>query len=315
MSLDLILPFLRPIEHLIRDPEVSDILVNGASGVFVERHGQLRLVPDTVIAGKSLQAAVRIIARTLGDDISEEKPLLDSRLPDGSRVAAVHHSCSPDGTVLAIRKFHGQVFTPDELLRCGMLTLGMLHALREAVQNRKNILISGGTGTGKTTLLNALASFIPDGERLVVIEDTSELQVRKEDLVRLEARRAQRGLPAVTIRDLVKATLRLRPDRIIVGEVRGEEAYDLLQALNTGHAGSLCTIHANSAEKALSRFTSCALISGVDMPYVAIRAAIAEAIDLVVHIERRHGQRLVSEVCRINRYLPGEDRYDVEGVV
>lgn len=314
MSLDLILPFLRPIEHLIRDPEVSDILVNGASGVFVERHGQLRLVPDTVIAGKSLQAAVRIIARTLGDDISEEKPLLDSRLPDGSRVAAVHHSCSPDGTVLAIRKFHGQVFTPDELVRCGMLTLAMLHVLREAVQNRKNILISGGTGTGKTTLLNALASFIPDGERLVVIEDTSELQVRKEDLVRLEARRAQRGLPAVTIRDLMKATLRLRPDRIIIGEIRGEEAYDLLQALNTGHAGSLCTIHATSAGRALSRFANCILMSGIELPYTAIRASLAEAIDVVVHIERKSNRRAVAELVSVQRYLPSGDRYDLKSV-
>jgi len=314
MSWDVIIPFLRPIEALIRDPEISDIMVNGGSQVFIEKHGELRPVPNMAIGEKSLQVAVRNIARVLGDEISEEKPLLDSRLPDGSRVAAVFQPCSVNGTILTIRKFHSKRYTVDELVRIGTLTFGLLKDFRDAIKNRQNILISGGTGTGKTTLLNALAAFIPENERIVVIEDTSELQLQMPNLVRLEARREQPGLPAVTIRDLLRATLRLRPDRILLGEVRGGEAFDLLQALNTGHEGSLCTIHANSAELALSRFTSCVLQSGIELPYAAIRANIADALNLVVHIERRQGRRFVAEVLKIKRYLPTEDRYEFESV-
>jgi len=289
-------------------------MVNGSSQVFIEKHGDLRAVPGISISEKSLQVAVRNIARVLGDEISEERPLLDSRLPDGSRVAAVFPPCSVTGTILTIRKFHNKRYTADELVRIGTLTLPLLNDLRSAIEKRQNILISGGTGTGKTTLLNALATFIPDAERIVVIEDTSELQLQMPNLVRLEARREHPGLPAVTIRDLLRATLRLRPDRILLGEVRGGEAFDLLQALNTGHEGSLCTIHANSAESALSRFTSCVLQSGIELPYAAIRASIAEALNLVLHIERRHGRRFVAEVLRIKRYLPPEDRYEFDHI-
>ena len=310
MSWDVILPFLRPIEDLIRDPEVSDILVNGSSHVFVERHGELRPVPDAAISEKSLQVAVRNIARVLGDEINEEKPLLDARLPDGSRVAAVFPPCSVTGTILAIRKFHSRRYTADELVRIGTLPLLLLKDLREAILHRKNVLISGGTGTGKTTLLNGLAAFLPEAERIVVVEDTSELQVQAANLVRLEARREQPGQPAVTMRDLLRATLRLRPDRILLGEVRGGEAFDLLQALNTGHAGTLCTIHANSAELALSRFTNCVLQSGFDLPYGAIRGNIAEALDLIIHIERRSGHRFISQALQIERYCPDEDRFE-----
>ncbi|MEP7354258.1 MAG: ATPase, T2SS/T4P/T4SS family [Acidobacteriota bacterium] len=314
MSWDVIIPFLRPIQHLILDPEVSDILVNGGSQIFVECHGELRPVPDAVISEKSLQVAVRNIARVLGDEINEEKPLLDARLPDGSRVAAVFPPCSVTGTILAIRKFHSRKYTADELVRIGTLTLGLLNDLREAIENRKNILISGGTGTGKTTLLNGLTSFVPQSERIVVIEDTSELQLQATNLVRLEARREQPGIPAVTMRDLLRATLRLRPDRILLGEVRGGEAFDLLQALNTGHAGTLSTIHANSAEQALSRFTNCVLQSGIDLPYAAIRGNISEALNLIVHIERRQGRRYVAEALEIRRYLPSEDRYEFKTI-
>jgi pilus assembly protein CpaF len=314
MSWEVIIPFLRPIENLIRDPDISDIMVNGGSRVFIEKFGHLKEVPEAVISEKSLQVAVRNIARVLGDDISEEMPLLDARLPDGSRVAAVFPPCSVTGTILTIRKFHAKRYTADELARTGTLTLALLRELREAVENRRTILISGGTGTGKTTLLNALASFIPENERIVVIEDTSELQVAKPNLVRLEARRQQGGLPPVTMRDLLRTSLRLRPDRILIGEVRGGEAFDLLQALNTGHAGSLSTIHANSAEQALSRFTNCVLQSGIELPYAAIRANIGEVFSLIVHIERRQGQRFVSEVLQVKRYLPGEDRYELLGL-
>lgn len=311
MSWEVIIPFLRPIEDLIRDPDISDILVNGPEHVFIEKQGELRLVPGVTIPEKSLQVAVRNIARVLGDEINEERPLLDSRLPDGSRVAAIFPPCSVMGTVLAIRKFHSRRYTADELVRIGTLSPDLLNDIRRAIHLRRNILISGGTGTGKTTLLNALAAFMPESDRVIVLEDISEVQLEAPNLVRLEARREQPGLNAVTIRDLLRATLRLRPDRILLGEVRGGEAFDLLQALNTGHAGTLCTIHANSAELALSRFTSCVLMSGVELPYAAIRANIAEALDLIVHIERRPGRRFVSEAVEVSRYMPTEDRFEL----
>jgi pilus assembly protein CpaF len=315
MSWETIIPFLRALEPLLLDPEISDIMVNGSSCVYIEKFGLLKAVPDVTISEKSLQIAVRHIARSLGNEINEENPLLDARLPDGSRVAAVFPPCSVTGTILTIRKFNLKRYRADELVRTGMLTLGLLNTLREAVENRKNILISGGTGTGKTTLLNALAAFVPDDERIVVIEDTSELQIEKPNLVRLEARRDQPGLRAVTIRDLLRTTLRLRPDRIILGEVRGGESFDLLQALNTGHTGSLSTIHANSAELALSRFTNCILLSGIELPYTAIRASIADAVHLVVHIERQKGRRFVSECLQIMQYRPAEDQFEFHSVL
>jgi pilus assembly protein CpaF len=310
MSFELILPFLRPIEHLILDTEISEIMVNGSGRIFVERHGDLAEVADVRLTEKNLQVAVRNIARSLGDEINEAQPLLDSRLPDGSRVAAVIPPCSIGGTTLTIRKFHSRRFTAEELVRIGSLTSALLGQLQAAIETRQNILISGGTGTGKTTLLNAFANFIGDRERIVVIEDTAEIQLEKPNLVRFEARREQPGIPAVTIRDLVRATLCHRPDRIVLGEVRGGEAFDLLQALNTGHSGTLSTIHANSAQQAIARLTSCVLQAGVELPYAAIRANIADAIQLLLHIERRHGKRYAAELMRIEHYEPGQDRYE-----
>ena len=309
MSFEVILPFLRPIERLIRDDDVSEIMVNGSGAVFVERAGVIEPVRGVQITEKNLQVAARNIARALGDEVSEEKPLLDSRLPDGSRVAVVLPPCSVGGTTLTIRKFHSRLFTADELVRIGTLPQAVLDQARDAILWNDNILISGGTGTGKTTLLNAIAAFIPDDDRLVLIEDTAEMQVDKPNIVRFEARREQPDLPAVTIRDLVRAALRHRPDRIILGEVRGGEAFDLLQALNTGHSGTLSTIHANSATQALNRLASCVLQSGVELPYAAIRSAIADSIQLVMHIARRDGQRTVKELLRIDGYDHADETY------
>ncbi len=314
MSFDIILPFLRPIAAYIEDPEVSEIMVNPGGRVFIERHGMMIEASQVQITEKNLQVAVRNIARLLADDISEEQPILDARLPDGSRVAAVIPPCSLGGTTLTIRKFQSRFFTVDDLVRSGTLTEPVLDALRVAIEARRTILISGGTSTGKTTLLNALAALLPPADRIVLIEDTAELRVEQPNVVRFEARRAQRDLPAVTIRDLLKATLRHRPDRIIVGEVRGGEAYDLLQALNTGHAGTLSTIHANSAHQALARLTSCVLQAGVELPYQAIRHQIAASIDVVLHLDRRRGTRVVSEVLRIRRYVQERDQYESDAV-
>ena len=310
MSFEVILPFLRPIAHLVLDPEVSEIMVNGSRRIFIERQGLVSEVSDVRLDERNLRVAVKNIARALGDDVSEEKPILDSGLPDGSRVAAVFPPCSLDGTTLTIRKFQTRFFTVEELVRIGTVTSEILATVEAAIAAGKNILISGGTSTGKTTLLNALATFLPKDDRVVLIEDTAELQLDRPNLVRFEARREQQGLPAVTIRDLLRATLRHRPDRIIVGEVRGGEAFDLLQALNTGHAGTLSTIHANSADQALARFASCVVQSGVELPYQAVRYQIADAIDLVLHLARRHGARVVEELIQVGQYDAEHDRYE-----
>ncbi|MGH9451065.1 MAG: CpaF family protein, partial [Terriglobia bacterium] len=279
---EMILPFLRPIEPYLLDPDVSEIMINGPERVFIERGGYLEEAAGVTLNEKSLLVAVKNIARRLGSDISEEKPILDSRLPDGSRVAAVIPPCSLVGVTLTIRKFNARRFGLDDLVRIGTVTEEVARILEAAVRSRKNVLISGGTG--KTTLLNILANFIPKDERILVIEDTAEIQLQTPNLVRFEARAAEGGLPAVTIRELLKASLRHRPDRIILGEIRGGEAFDLLQLLNTGHSGTLSTVHANSAPQALSRFTTCVLQSEMELPYRAIKSNIADSLDLIVQI-------------------------------
>ena len=262
IEFETILPFLRPIEHLILDDTISEIMVNGANRIFIERAGVLQEIPDLKLSEKSLMVAVKNIARRLGDDISEQKPILDSRLPDGSRVAVVIPPCSIHGVTLTIRKFNSRHFTMEDLVKHGSLDGTLAERLKKYVEARQNILISGGTGTGKTTLLTALGKSISETDRILLIEDTSEIQLEKPNLVRFEARQAHSGLAAVTIRDLLKAALRHRPDRIILGEIRGGEAFDLLQLLNTGHSGTLSTVHASSAKQAISRFgSSIAVIS------------------------------------------------------
>ena len=311
MNFEVILPFLRPIEHLILDAGISEIMVNGNGRVFVERAGVLEEMPGISVREEVLQIAIKNIARRLGDDIGDGRPILDSRLPDGSRVAAIFPPCSIGGTTLAIRKFSAQLFSVDELVHIGSLTPPALSILRTAIADRKNILISGGTSTGKTTLLNALAALIDPADRLVVIEDTAELHLTQPNVVRLEARRELPGTPAVAIRDLLKATLRLRPDRILLGEVRGAEAFDLMQALNTGHSGTLATIHANSAAQSLRRLSPCILQSDVQLPFQAIQSSIADSINLLLHIERRSGKRIVGELLEVDGYNPQTDRFDL----
>jgi pilus assembly protein CpaF len=311
VGFELILPFLRPIEHLLTDPSISEVMVNPTKRVWIERDGRLEEVPDLHLDEKNLRVAVQNIARLLGDDFGDEKPLLDSRLPDGSRVAAALPPCAVDGIALTVRKFGARFYRPDELVAAGSLPRRVLDLIAEAIRARENVLISGGTGSGKTTLLNALATAIPDEERVVLIEDTAELQIAKPNLLRFEARREQPPLVAVTIRDLVRATLRHRPDRVILGEVRGGEAFDLLQILNVGHSG-LTTLHANSAAQALTRLANCALMSDVALPYQAIRAALAETVQVIVHVGRDGPRRIVRELARVRHYHPETDRYTLE---
>jgi pilus assembly protein CpaF len=309
-----ILPFLKPIEHLILDDAISEIMVNGADHIFIEKHGFLEEVKGVSLGEKALMVAVKNIARRLGNDISEAKPILDSRLPDGSRVAAVIPPCSLSGVTLTIRKFNTRHFEMNDLVRCGTLDQPLANRLEDYVLHRKNILISGGTGTGKSTLASILAKSIPDEERILLIEDTAELHVPQPNLVRFEARQEQNGVQPVAIRDLLKAALRHRPDRIILGEVRGAEAFDLLQLLNTGHSGTLSTIHANSAKQGLSRFMSCVLESGIEIPYRAIKGNVGDSLNVVIQIERRPGRRFVSEVLEINGYNPDADLFDYSAI-
>jgi pilus assembly protein CpaF len=306
-----ILPFLKPIEHLILDDSISEVMVNGPGHIFIEKAGFIEAVQGVSLGEKSLMVAVKNIARRLGDDISESKPILDSRLPDGSRVAAVIPPCSVNGVTLTIRKFNSRHFGIEDLIQAGTLERWLANQLEGYVLARKNLLITGSTGSGKTSMLNVLGKFIPSDERILLIEDTSEIHMCQDNLVRFEARQPQNGSPAITIRDLLKASLRHRPDRIILGEIRGGEAFDLLQLLNTGHSGSLSTLHATSAKQGLARFTSCVLESGVDLPYRAIKTNVGDSVNVIMHLERRPGRRFVSEVMEIHGYDPDRDEYNI----
>src|SRR5512147_3058983 len=278
---------LGPLEPLLRDESITEIMVNGPRQVYIERAGKLEL---TNLAFQNDDHVMRIIDRIIspiGRRVDESSPMVDARLTDGSRVNAIIPPLSLIGPVITIRKFAATPFTVDDLVRFGTSTPEMFEFLRACVEARLNIFVSGGTGSGKTTTLNVLSSFIPDDERILTIEDAAELRLQQPHVVRLEARPPNiEGKGQVTIRDLVRNALRMRPDRIVVGEVRGAEALDMLQAMNTGHDGSLTTIHANSARDALARVETLALSAGVELPLHAIREQIASAFDLVVHAAR-----------------------------
>jgi len=292
---------LGPIEPLMHDPDVCDVLVNTARQVYVERFGKLELTPVIFRDdGHLLQIIDRIVSR-VGRRIDESSPMVDARLPDGSRVNAIIPPLALDGPVLSIRRFGRIPLTIDDLVRLGSLTPEVVPVLREMVRARLNVLISGGTGSGKTTLLNCLSSFIPDTERIVTIEDSAELQLQQPHVVRLETRPPnveRRG--EVTQRDLVRNALRMRPDRIIVGEVRGAESLDMLQAMNTGHDGSISTIHANSAQDSVNRLEMMMQMSGFDLPTRAMRQQISLALDIIVHTARMaDGTRKVTSVSEV----------------
>jgi pilus assembly protein CpaF len=292
---------LGPIEPLTRDPEVSDILVNTASQVYVERRGKLELTGVIFRDDAHLLQIIDRIVSKVGRRIDESSPMVDARLPDGSRVNAIIPPLALDGPILSIRRFGRNPLTADDLLRLGSLTPDMLGLLRIMVVSRLNMLVSGGTGSGKTTLLNCLSSFIPDEERIVTVEDSAELQLQQPHVVRLETRPPNiEGRGEITQRDLVRNCLRMRPDRIIVGEVRGAEALDMLQAMNTGHDGSISTLHANSARDGLNRLEMMIQMSGLSLPMRGMRQQIGSALNVVVHTARlADGSRRVISISEI----------------
>ena len=278
---------LGPIEPLMQDPTVSDILVNGPREVYVERRGKLERTRVMFRDNTHLLQVIERIVSAVGRRVDESSPMVDARLADGSRVNAIIPPLALDGPVLSIRRFAADPFRVSDLIELATLTPALAEVLRAAVQARLNILVSGGTGAGKTTLLNVLSNFIPNGDRIVTIEDSAELQLQQEHVVRLETRPANiEGAGAVTQRDLVRNALRMRPDRIVVGEVRGAEVLDMLQAMNTGHDGSISTVHANSSRDALSRIETMMLMSGISLPVRAMRDYIASALDMIVQVAR-----------------------------
>ncbi len=290
-----------PIQPLLEDPSVTEVMVNGPNDVYVEKSGKLIKTQVTFADDAHVSHVIDRIILPLGRRIDGDNPTVDARLPDGSRVNAVIPPVAIDGPSITIRKFSRDKLTIEQLIQFGSITENMAEFLRACVVGRLNIVISGGTGSGKTTLLNILSSFIPSDERIVTIEDAAELQLHQDHVVRLETKPPNvEGLGAVHIRDLVRNSLRMRPDRIIVGEVRGGEALDMLQAMNTGHDGSLTTAHANTPRDALSRLETMALMSGLDMPLKVIREQIASAVDLIVQQSRlKDGSRKVTYITEV----------------
>jgi len=313
LSFELILPFFpASIQALLMDASVSDLCINGDHGVFVERDGAMQPVEGVTMHADNLNAAIEQIARVLGRDITERDPLQDLRLPNGSRVAAVYHPCSPNGATVTIRKFN-RWFTTNDLVEKGTLPAAVKNVLIEAILQRRNVLISGGTGSGKSTLLNAFVAHVPVSDRLIVIEKPIELQIAHRNAVRWEAIDELPGRPAVTVAQLVTAALRHRPDRIIVGEVRDHSAFDMLQAMNTGHSGSMTTTHADSAGLALNRIADLALSAHSNLDHEFVRSQTAEALHFVVQVSRQtDGMRRMTEFVKVHTYDTIRHVFEIE---
>ena len=290
-----------PVQRFLDDPTVTEVMVNSTGLIFVERAGKLERTTSRFLSDEHLRRVIDRIVAAVGRRIDESSPMVDARLSDGSRVNAVVPPLAVDGPALTIRKFSRDPYGSEELLEFGTVTPEVVDLIRACVEGRLNILITGGTGTGKTTLLNVMSSFIPEEQRIVTIEDAVELQLHQEHVVRLESRPANiEGKGEITIRELVRNSLRMRPDRIVVGEVRGAEALDMLQAMNTGHEGSLSTLHSNSPRDGLARLETMVLMAGMELPVSAIREYVSSALHLIVHLSRmRDGSRRVTHITEV----------------
>jgi pilus assembly protein CpaF len=306
-----ILGFFAPIRPFLDDESVSEIMINGYDKIFIERRGRLELTSAKFRSEDDLMAALRNLAQFVGRHFGVDRPVLEARFPDGSRVEAVVPPCAPDGPQVAIRRFQTEKLTAQALLDFGSITADALATIRALVMGKQNIMVAGGTASGKTSLLNVVSTFIPDSERVVVIEDARELQLKQSNLVQLEARPPDaKGKGQVSIRDLFKATLRMRPDRIVVGEVRGAEALDLVQAMTSGHGGCLSTVHATHPLDTVNRLETLALMSDVALPLVALRAQVASAINIIVHTARLgDGFRCITHISEVVGLTAGE--YDI----
>lgn len=309
----MILPFLRPIEPLLLDEEVSEIMGNPDASWWCERAGIIYREASISFDAGRLRTGLEVIANQLGKRLDEDNPVLHAQLPDGSRLAAVIPPVVRPAPALTIRKFPSRHYTVDDLIARGTLSRPLADFLAEQIRSGKTLLISGGTSTGKTTVLRALASAIPEEQRIVVIEDTSELHLQKPNLLSVECQ-TDTFKASITFDDLLKSALRWRPDRIILGEVRGIEARTLLDSLNTGHTGSLATIHANSAAKALTRFANLVMRSHGQAMFSDVEAEIGEAVEFVIHVERQPGRRVVREVLALNGYDRSSQQFKFEAV-
>ena len=306
-----VLQFFEPIAPFLDDPTVSEVMINGPDRIYIERKGKLELTGARFATREALMAALRNLSQYVGKHVSEERPILEGRFPDGSRVEALIPPVAPDGPHVAIRRFFKETLTVERLVKFGALPELVAECLEAFVASKLNILIAGGTGSGKTSMLNALSSFIPDGERVVVIEDSREIQFQKPHVVQLEARPADpRGSGAVTIRDLFRATLRMRPDRVIVGEIRGGEALDIVQAMTSGHGGCMGTLHASYPRDTLTRLETMAMMSDVEMPLTALRSQIGSGVELIVQVSRlQDGSRKVTHVTEVLGFDLEAQRY------
>ena len=310
---DTLLGFFAPIRPLLDDPSVSEIMINGPEQIYVERAGVLERVTSRFEGREALMAALRNLSQYVGKPLCDQMPILEGRFPEGSRVEAVMPPVAPDGPHVSIRRFFKEALTMDRLIALESLTPDACEALRALVVAKVNVLVAGGTGSGKTSMLNALSGFIPDNERVIVIEDSREVQFQKPHVVQLEARPADaKGRGGTTIRDLFRATLRMRPDRVVVGEIRGGEALDIVQAMTSGHGGCMGTLHATHPHDTLTRLETMAMMSDVDMPLPAMRAQIGSGVQVIVQVARhKDGSRKVTHITEVTGFNMSHQRYDM----
>jgi pilus assembly protein CpaF len=299
-----LLSFLDPVRPFLDDPKVSEIMINGPNQIFIEKAGKLILTNARFASIEALTSALRNIAQYVGKSVDEDHPILEARLPDGSRIEAIVPPAAPDGPSVSIRRFFKETLTVQRLIDFGSVTQDAAQVLECLVALKQNVVVAGGTGSGKTSLLNALSSFIPDGDRIVIIEDSREVQLQRQHVVQLEARPGDaKGRGKVTIRDLFRATLRMRPDRIVVGEIRGGEALDLVQAMTSGHGGCLTTVHATYPHDTLTRLETMSLMSDVELPLSAMRIQLASAVNIIVQTSRlADGSRKITHVSEVRGY-------------